>query len=245
MEGEDQRKSQRLAKCKHTKRRRRRREKRPWRRKRRERRQLIRTLRGSKIGFLQMQDNLQQQGGNKQRKKGWHWLQIWWGWDSWAPWTVLRLLSGSFLTARKADSVRAPIVTGTWRLIISAIWSADLLRWKAKTLGAPCTLYSVQCTTLGPLSRLSVIHRESHRQASWFGSIPIGLYQLGEHESCFCNSSLWNIITVWHLRMAWSADLARLRLGPLGLPLLVERGIVQACSNSQLTFPIRIEINWC
>ena len=120
----------------------------------------------------------------------------------------------------------------------SALWSPDLLRWKARILGAPCT-------TLGPLSRFSVIHRESHRQASWFGSIPIGLYQLGEHESCFCNSSLWNIITVWHLRMAWSADLARLRLGPLGLPLLVERGIVQACSNSQLTFPIRIEINWC
>ena len=155
MEGEDQRKSQRLAKCKHTKRRRRR-EKWPWRRKRRERRQLIRTLRVSKIGFnlysfLQMQDNLQQQGGNKQRKKGWHGLQIWWGWDSWAPWTVLRLLSGSFLTARKANSVRAPIVTGTWRLIISAIWSADLLRWKAKTLGAPCTVYN----PWSPLSTLS------------------------------------------------------------------------------------------
>ena len=32
---------------------------------------------------------------------------------SWAPWAVLRLISGSFLTARNADSVRAPIVTGT------------------------------------------------------------------------------------------------------------------------------------
>ena len=187
MEGKDQRKSQRLAKCKHTKRRRRR-EKWPWRRKRRERRQLIRTLRGSKIGFnlysfLQMQDNLQQQGGNKQRKKWWHGLQIWWGWDSWAPWTVLRLLSGSFLTARKADSVRAPIVTGTWRLIISAIWSADLLRWKTRTLGAPCS-------TLGPLSQ-SFIRNLTDKQADSDRALPIrGTWDLFlqpflvEHHHC-------------------------------------------------------------